>query len=142
MDLRLHICGPKGDGTRLLLDRALQILQMDNEFVVQAMLRAGLVVPDCMEQLGLPYRDDTMLDPHTDRQEFRGFRQMLEYGSWSCGEGAAFEAAVLRVKYVIPAHSFAEFGKGDGKWHSVYRTPEGVVDPVFRFLNSGGRRVA
>ncbi len=142
MDLRLHLCGPKGDGSRLLLDRALAMLQMDNEFVVQAMLRDGRGVPDCVEQLGIPYRDDVSLDPNSERQEFRGLRQMLEHGSWSCGEAAPFEASVLRVKFNVPARAFVRFGTEDGFWHSVYETPQGVVDPVARYLAAGGRRVA
>ena len=55
MYLGLHLCGPKGDGSRILLDRALALLQFDNECVVQAMLRSGRAVPDCMEELGLEY---------------------------------------------------------------------------------------
>lgn len=142
MDLRLRLCGPKGDGSRILLDHALALVQLDNEFVVQAMIRAGRHVPDCVEQLGIPYRDDVVLDPDSEHQEFRGFRQMLEDGSWSCGEGAPFEAAVLKVKYGIPAKAFSRFGTEDGFWHCVYRTPHGIVCPVTRYLAAGGRRVA
>lgn len=142
MDLRLHLCGPKGDGSRMLLDRALAMLQLDNEFVVQAMLRSGMAVPDSVEQLGIPYRDDVVLDPNSERQEFRALRQMLDYGSWSCGEGAPLEAAVLQVKYKIPARAFVRFGTDDGFWHAVYETPQGIVDPVQRYLANGGRRVA
>ena len=136
MFLGLHLCGPKGDGGRLLLDRALAMLQFDNECVVQAMLRDGRPVPDCVEQLGLVYEDHTILDPNSDRQEFYGFRQMLERRRFSCGDAAPFEAAVLRMKHGIPAHSFARFGTEDGLWHAVYQTPAGVVDPIARFLRA------
>ncbi len=134
MDLRLHLCGPKGDGSRLLFDRALELVQQDNEFVVQAMLRSGQRVPDSVEELGVPYRDDTRLDPNSPRQDLYGLRAMLERGSFSCGDAAPFEAAVLKVKYNIPARAFTQVGKQAGLWHAVYQTPHGVVNPIARFL--------
>lgn len=134
MDVRLHLCGPKGDGSRLLWDRLLEIVQQDNEYVVQAMLRAGQRVPDSVEELGIPYRDDVRLDPNSTHQELHGLRAMLERRSFSCGDAAPFEAAVLKVKYGIPAHAFSQFGTHEGWWHGVYRTPQGVVDPIARFL--------
>lgn len=134
MFLGLHLCGPRGDGGRMVLDRALALLQFDNECVIQAMLRAGRAVPDCVEELGLRYEDHTVLDPDSDHQEFYGFRAMLERGAFSCGDAAPFEAAVLRVKHTIPARAFSQFGTQDGLWHGVYETPAGIVNPVARFL--------
>jgi hypothetical protein len=136
MYLGLHLCGPKGDGSRILLDRALALLQFDNECVVQAMLRSGRPVPDCMEELGLEYEDHCILDPNSDRQDFYGFRAMLERGKFSCGDAAGFEAAVLQVKHRIPARAMSRFGSDEGLWHAVYTTPAGVVNPVARFLSS------
>ena len=132
MDVTLHLCGPKGDGQRLLLDRALAMLQADNEYLIQAMLRSGMAVPDKVEDLGIPYRDDTLLDPNGESQHYFGYRQMLEHGSFSCGDAAPFEAAVLVVKYNIPAVAFSD-ARGNGIFHAVYRTPAGVVDPIVRF---------
>lgn len=141
MDVTLHLCGPKGDGQRLLLDRALAMLQADNEYLLQAMLRSGMAVPDKVEDLGIPYRDDTLIDPHGDSQHYFGYRQMLEHGSFSCGDASAFEAAVLVVKYQMPATAFSE-ARGDGIFHAVYRSPAGIVDPVARFHRTRGGRVA
>ena len=136
MYLGLHLCGPKGDGSRILLDRALALLQFDNECVVQAMLRSGRAVPDCMEELGLEYEDHCVLDPNSDRQDLYGFRAMLERGKFSCGDAAGFEAAVLQAKHKIPARAFSRFGSGEGLWHAVYLTPAGIVNPVARFLSA------
>ena len=140
MQLDLHLCGPKGDGSRILLDHALAMVQLDNEFVIQAMLRAGRPVPDLIDQLGIPYRDDTVLDPDSDYQAFYGLRAMLERGSWSCGDAAPFEAAVLKCKHRVPARAFARYGTEDGFWHAVYETPRGTVDPVARFIREQTRR--
>jgi len=130
----LHLCGPKGDGSRILLDRALALVQLDNECLVEAMLRAGMAVPDCVEELGIEYEDHTVLRPNSDEQQIYGLRAMLERGRFSCGDAAALEAAVLQKKYTIPARAFSRFGTEDGFWHAVYSTPAGVVNPVARFL--------
>lgn len=142
MHLELHLCGPKGDGSRILLDRALAMVQLDNEFLIQAMLRAGRPVPDRIDDLGIPYRDDTLLDPNSDHQAFYGMRGMLERGSWSCGDGAPYEAAVLVVKHRIPTRAFARYGTEDGFWHAVYQTQLGIVDPVARYLSQPRARRA
>lgn len=136
MYLGLHLCGPRGDGSRMLLDMALAMLQFDNECVVQAMLRDGRHVPECMEELGLEYEDHCVLDPDSDKQDLYGFRAMMERGKFSCGEASCFEAAVLQVKHGIPARAFSRYGTDDGFWHAVYMTPAGVVNPVARYLAS------
>lgn len=149
MFVGLHLCGPKGEGQRVLLDQALAMLQRDNEFVIQAMLRAGRPVPDCIEELGLRYVDDTVADPESGRQIFYSFRHMLERKKFSCGDAAGFEAAVLTQKFQVPARAHTKAGRPrwplppgvthHGLWHSVYETPAGEVDPVMRFL-TGQRR--
>jgi hypothetical protein len=142
MDLHLHLCGPKGDGQRLLLDRALALVQADNEFLFQAMLRSGMAIPEKVEDLGIPYRDDTLIDPNGGSQHYFGYRQLLEHGSWSCGDAAALEAAALVVKYGLPATAFSD-PRGDGIFHALYRTSAGIVDPVARYhaAHRGGMAV-
>lgn len=141
MDVTLHLCGPKGDGQRLLLDRALAMLQADNEYLFQAMLRGGRPIPDKIEDLGLRYRDDTIIDPHSPRQHYYGFRQMLENGTFSCGDASAFEAAVLVIKYQMEATAFSQ-ARAPGIFHAVYRTQAGVVDPIARLHGAGQGGVA
>jgi hypothetical protein len=119
----------------MVLDQALALLQFDNECVIQAMLRAGRRVPECVEELGLSYEDHTVLDPDSDHQEFFGLRAMLERGVFSCGDAAPFEAAALWIKRQIPARAFSRRGTDDGLWHAVYQTPAGIVDPISRFLS-------
>lgn len=118
------------------------MVQLDNEFLIQAMLGARRPVPDKIEDLGIPYRDDTLVDPNSDHQAFYGLRGMLEQGWWSCHGAAPFEAAVLKMKHKIPARAFTRYGSEDGFWHIVYETPLGVVDPVARYLSQPGARRA
>lgn len=139
MILELHLCGPKGDGQRNEIDDALALLQRDNEYVIQAMIRAGRFVPDLIEDLGLEYRPPTRAEAETERQAFHCFRKMLENGWWSCGDAGPFEAAVLVIKHGIAAQAFSSDLTDDGLFHSLYRTPMGVIDPVARFLAKTGR---
>lgn len=137
MILELHLCGPKGAGQRQLIDRALELVQLDNQMLVQAMLKAGMPVPDRIEELGLAYQSPSLAQAQANRQAFFGYRQMLTNGWFSCGEAAAWEAAVLCEKHKVPATAFSNpiTGRDDGIFHAVYRTPTGVVDPVERFFS-------
>lgn len=138
MILELHLCGPKGDGQRQELDAALRLLQMDNEFLIQAMLRDGRPVADLIEDLGLSYRPPTPAEARTDRERFYGLHAMLRAGEFSCQEAAAWEAAVLTVKYGVPSRAFHDPVSNDGLYHALYETPQGVIDPVARFLAKQG----
>lgn len=150
MILELHLCGPRGDGQRHELDRALALVQLDNRFLIQAMLRAGRPVPEKVEELGILWRPPSRAEALTDRQAIRGLRAMLEHGSFSCCDAAGWEAAVLEEKYRLPARSYnvdvvppwmrRRWGAGaDGLFHAAYETPRGVVDPVWRYLVNTGQ---
>ena len=140
MIIELHLCGPTGDGQRQELDHALALVQLDNQFVIEAMLRAGQNIPDLVDDMGLLYRPPTRREALTERERFYGMRKMMDTGEFSCHDAAAYEAAVLTVKYSLPAQAFNQpLGRG-GLWHGVYRTPNhGVVDPVARHLQKQGR---
>ena len=140
MILELHLCGPKGDGQRQLLDRALALTQLDNQFVIEAMLRSGLDVPDLVDDMGLTYRPPSRREAHTERERVYGMRKMLDTGEFSCHDAAAYEAAVLTTKYGVPAQAFVQPLPREGFWHGMYRSQQhGVVDPVARFLKKQGR---
>lgn len=139
MILELHLCGPKGDGQRQELDGALRLLQLDNEFLIQAMLRDGRRVPDFVEDLGLRYRPPSPAEAATEHERFYGLRKMVHAGEFSCQDASGWEAAVLSVKYREPSRAFHEEVRPDGLWHAVYETPRGIIDPVARFLARGGR---
>jgi len=141
MLLELHLCGPKGEGQRQLLDRALAMTQLDNQFVIEAMLRDGRDVPDLVDDIpGLRYRPPTRAEAATEKERMFGMRKMLETKQFSCHDAAAYEAAVLSKKYGVPAQAFVQQLRGRGLWHGVYRSQQhGIVDPVARFLAKQGR---
>ena len=139
MILEFHLCGPKGDGQRQELDHGLRLLQLDNEFLIQAMLRDGRRVPDLVDDLGLRYRPPSPAEAATERERFYGLRDMVRVGEFSCQDASGWEAAVLTIKYRQPSSAFVEEIRPDGLWHAVYETPRGVIDPVARFLAKEGR---
>ena len=139
MVLELHLCGPKGDALIEELNAALALVQRDNEFLIQAMLRSGRQVPEVVEDMGIVYRPPSRSESLTDRQAIRGLRSMLEQGYFSCGDAAPWEAAVLRIKYGVAAVAFSKPLTSDGLTHGIYRTPSGVIDPVARYLAKTGR---
>lgn len=138
MILELHLCGPKGDGHRQELDRALELLQLDNEFLIQAMLRDGRHVPDLVDDMNLRYRPPTPFEAKTDRERFLGLREMMRRREFSCQDAAGWEAAVLSQKYRMPATAYHEPVSAAGFYHAVYWTPQGVIDPVARYLAKRG----
>lgn len=119
---------------RELLNRVLAVIQLDNQFLIQAMLGAGMQVPDIVDDLGLVYRPPTLTEANSGRQVICGYRRMLENGYFACAEAAAWEAAVLSEKYKITAEAFVNPITGDGIFHALYRTSSGTIDPVARFL--------
>ena len=140
MILELHLCGPKGDGQRQLLDRALAMAQLDNQFVIEAMLRSGREVPELVDDMDLHYRPPSAAESRTERERVYAMRKMLETGEFSCHDAGAYEAAVLTTKYGIPAQAYVQPLPRSGLWHGVYRSQQhGVVDPVARFLEKQGR---
>lgn len=139
MILELHMCGPKGAGQRELIDRALAMMQLDNQFLIEAMLRAGRSVPDLVDDMGLRYRPPSKAESKTRRQRLFHYKDMLDNGWFSCCDAAPWEAAVLTVKYQVPAQAFSTPVSNDGLFHAVYRTPDGVIDPTARFNAKNGQ---
>lgn len=140
MILELHLCGPKGEGQRQLLDLALALVQLDNQFLIEAMLRDGREVFDLVDDLGLRYAPPTAAEARSPREPVWGLGKMLEEGRFSCRDAAAYEAAVLVVKYQIFAQAYVLPVRVDGLWHAVYRTAaHGQIDPTQRFLAKQGR---
>jgi len=144
MLVELELCGPKGAGQLEIWQRCLEIVQRDNEMLLEAMLRAGRPVPDTVEELGLPYVPPTAFEARNDRQRVSGLGGMLDRGSFSCGDAAPFEAAVLVVKYGVPARAVPRMLPSPRDpaavlLHAQYETPNGTVDPVARWLEAHGR---
>lgn len=129
------MCGPEGEALRQQLANTLNALKQDNRYVVNAMLNSGMEVPDSCIEAGLNYvpsRHESN-DQGQPVQAFYGMKAMMESGEFSCGDGAALEAAVMEEKYGIPTEVLC-VATSDADYHGVFVTPEGVVDPVENWL--------
>lgn len=133
MVITLHLCGPPGEATRRELAQILNILKEDNRLVIQAMLKAGHHVPDTVIDLGLEYRPPIGEEIHTPHQGFYCMADMVERGTFSCGDAAAYEAAVQEEKYGIPTEVIV-VPQGESEYHALYVSPSGPVDPTENWL--------
>lgn len=145
MIVELELCGPKGAGQIELWSKLLETVQRDNEMLIEAMLRAGMQVPDTVEDLGIPYVPPTVFEARNDRQRLSGLGAMLDRRSFSCGDAAPLEAAVLVRKHGVPARAVPAMlptkdpSGASVLLHSVYVTPYGTIDPIQRWLAANGR---
>jgi len=135
------MCGPVGDIRRQQLTRLLNDLKRDNQYVINAMLNAGQHVADTVIELNLEYEPATGLDKISERQPFYGLAGMLEQGTFRCGDGSAYEAAVMEEKYGIPS-MVVVVPQGDSQYHGLYVTPDGPIDVVENWLRYWEARVA
>lgn len=141
MIIEMHMCGPGGDFRRQQLTRLLNELKRDNQYVINAMLNAGQHVPDTVIELGLDYEPATGLDKESRRQPFYGMRDMIEEGTFRCGDGSAYEAAVMEEKYGIPSMVIV-VPQGDSDYHGLFVTPDGPIDVVENWLRYWEARIA
>ncbi len=131
----MHLCNPGGDATRDGYARALEWVQADNRRVIRAMLDAGEDVPDTMSDWGLRYVPERSRHDRSGRplMDVFGIYDMVERGTFSCGDAAGWEAAVIEEKYGIPAAAIPA-PQGDNDFHAVVVTEDGVYDPTANFL--------
>jgi hypothetical protein len=59
---------------------------------------------------------------------------MFDSGEFSCGDAAAYEAAVQEEKYQVPTEVICVPTTSDSDYHGVYVTPNEVVDPTENWL--------
>lgn len=140
MIIEVHLYGRKGEGRQVLLDHAVKLTQLDNEMLIQDMVRQGQRVPDTVDELGLEYRPATEAEARQKRVLVRGFQKMLDDGVFACGDAAAWEAAVQSQKYGRRALGYVkEYKRGvEGLYHAVYRMDGRDYDPVARYLRRTG----
>lgn len=118
----------------------MEIVKRDNRAVIAAMLSDGQVVPDTVGELGLRYvpeqhRKDEFGQPIMN---IYGLRDMVGRNTFSCGDAAAYESAVLEEKYGVPTLCVA-VAQGDDDLHALFVTVDDVIDPTANFL--AGRKV-
>lgn len=148
MIVGLHLHGPPGEATRRLVSSLLEVVRQDNIYVVQAMLDAGIDVPDTMWEMGVVYDPpnpqrpvfdahgrivDVVDEVNTPQQNFYGISDILENGRFSCGDGAAAEAAIATVKHGIKTRCEC-VPQGGYEYHAIFITPDGPIDPSEHWL--------
>jgi len=134
MKLTLHLCMPAGDGSRDTYQHALELLQADNRRGIRAMLARGDTIPDTIGEWDLLYvpetpRNNAQGDPLMDMY---WIGDCVERGTFSCGDAAAYESAVLEEKYGVPALPVS-VPQADNDFHAVVVSELGVHDPVANF---------
>lgn len=135
MIIELHLCAPPGEARRRILTAILNLCKDDNRLLVNAMMRSGFDVPDTVEELGLRYVPPSEDEAATSKQPFYCLLDMLERGTFSCGDAAAWEAAVQEEKYGRPTHCLC-VAQGDNEYHAIYVTADGPVDPTENWLHN------
>lgn len=135
MIITLHLCGPEGEALRQQLTNMLNALKRDNRYVINAMINSGMEVPDTVIDAGLEYvpSQHRQLDYGEPIQDFYGMKAMFDSGTFSCGDAAAYEAAVLEEKYGIPTEVLC-VALSDEDYHSLLVTPYDVVDPTENWI--------
>ncbi len=133
MRITMNLCGPPGEATRRELAKLLNVLKEDNRLVINAMLNAGHDVPDTVWELGLRYTPPTPDEANTPNQHFYCFADMIENEWFSCGDAAAYEAAVQEEKYGVPTEVLV-VPQGSYEYHAIYVGPAGPVDPTENWL--------
>lgn len=136
MIVTVHMCMPEGDAMRQRFSDLMELLKQDNRAVIAAMMAEGTDVPDTMAELGLQYSPENHRSDAEGRpvMELYGIRDMVDRGTFSCGDATGWESAVLEEKYGIPTLCVA-VAQGDNDMHGVFVTAEDVVDPTANFLS-------
>lgn len=136
MIVTLHMCGPEGEALRQQLANVLNTLKKDNRYVINAMLNSGMEVPDTVIEADLNYVPSRHEWTPEGRpiQVFYGMKSMFESGEFSCGDAAAYEAAVQEEKYNVPTEVICVPTYTDEDYHGIYVSPYAVVDPTENWL--------
>jgi hypothetical protein len=93
----------------------------------------GIDVPDTVWELGLMYQPPQGAELKTPQQSFYCLLDMLDRNEFSCGDAAAYEAAVQEEKYDRKAFCMC-VAQGSNEYHAIYVTENGPVDPTENWL--------
>ena len=134
-----HMCVPPGQAMRTTIAHEVNSMKHDNRRVIAAMLAEGLPVHDNMADMGLKYVPEQHELDASGEPIIRlyGIYDMIERGTFSCGDASGWESAVWEEKYGIPTECLS-VAQGDDDMHAVFAAIDRVVDPTFNFLH--GRR--
>lgn len=129
----MHMNTPTGELTRRFLTRLLNVCKDDNRLLINALLNNGVEIPDKIGELGLVYNPPSPDEANDDSQGFYGLAHILQRGEFSCGDAAAYEAAVREEKYGEPTEVMC-VAQGPYEYHAIYVWRGGAVDPTEDWL--------
>lgn len=131
----MYMCSPEGEALRQQWVDALNMLKRDNQYVIAAMLADGQEVPDTVVDAGLEYVPSRHEVVDGDPvQALYGMKAMFDSGEFSCGDAAAYEAAVAEEKYGVPAECSSTPMNDEGDFHGIFITPLETVDPTENWM--------
>jgi hypothetical protein len=139
MQIVLHLCGPAGEASRREIAHFLTGLKADNRWVIRALMEGGDAVPETMWDVhnvspgGCVYRPPDEHESMTPEQHFYCIADMIERGEFSCGDAAAYEAAVVEEVYGVPAEILV-VAQGSSEYHALFVTEEGPIDPTENWI--------
>lgn len=135
MIIKSHFCAPPGEARRRIITQLLNIHKDDNRTIIQALLAKKVEVADTVWELGLKYVPPMGAEAESEIQPFYSIVDMLERGEFSCGDAAAYEAAVQEEKYSVPAFCMC-VAQGSNDYHAIYVTAAGPTDPTEDWLRA------
>ena len=117
----------------------LETLKNNNRLIINGWMNSRQPVPNTVWDLGLTYVPPTEAEANTPYQRFYNVLDMLERKQFSCGDAAAYEAAVQEEKYG-KASEVSIVPQGPFQYHAIYISESGPVDPTENWLRKYARR--
>jgi len=131
--IRQHFCAPPGEATRRIITQLLNVQKDDNRLLLSALMANKVDIPDTMWDLGLRYEPPAGAELNSPQQDFYSLIDLLDQGTFSCGDAAAYEAAVQEEKYGKPCFCMC-VAQGSNEYHAIYVSTTGPVDPTENWL--------
>jgi hypothetical protein len=137
--ISLFLHTPPGDVTRRFVADMLETLKNNNRLIINGWMNSKQPVPNTVWDLGLMYKPPTDAEANTPYQRFYNVLDMQDRNQFSCGDAAAYEAAVQEEKYGKAAE-VSVVPQGPFQYHAIYISENGPVDPTENWLKKYARR--
>lgn len=134
MILHLHLMPPQGEVTRREIQRAVELVRLDNIYWITSRLNAGFYVPCCPHAAGVEYREPTAQEKVTPDQNMWSAPFMFKQKWGSCSDINAYKSAALTAIYGIQTRILTP-AQGATSYHVNYLTPWGPEDETVDYAN-------
>lgn len=135
MIFALTIQGVEGDYIAYIMEAAVETVLRDNMSIIETERLRDAKIPLGTGELGV-YRPWPLETPEGQEPkiELRNAYRIMQDGVWACGDGAAYEGAVLRQVFGIEAVPRVVHGGHPNEYHAVLELPGGqIYDPTKNF---------